>query len=75
MRIDDYIKKLKGLGIEASREEMYTTAVAAIEYLKIHMPEAKRLFVLGTPSMIFFKPGGRHRRNITVYRIHNHCRF
>ena len=50
--IDDYLKKLKGLGIEASREEMYTTAVAAIEYLKIHMPEAKRLFVLGTPSMI-----------------------
>ena len=50
--IDDYLKKLKGLGIEASREEMYTTAVATIEYLKTNMPEAKRLFVLGTPSMI-----------------------
>jgi len=31
---------------------MYTTAVATIEYLKTYMPEAKRLFVLGTPSMI-----------------------
>jgi len=50
--IEDYLKKLRGLGIEASREEMYTTAVATIEYLKTYMPEAKRLFVLGTPSMI-----------------------
>lgn len=50
--LDDYVKKLRGMGIEATREEVYTTAVATIEYLKNHLPEAKRLFVLGTPSMI-----------------------
>ena len=31
---------------------MYTTAVATIEYLKARMPEVKRIFALGTPSMI-----------------------
>lgn len=50
--IDDYLKKLAGLGIEATREEVYTTAVATIDYIKTHYPEARRLFVLGTPSMI-----------------------
>ena len=31
---------------------MYTTSLAAIDYIKTHYPEAKRLFLLGTPSMI-----------------------
>lgn len=48
----DYLKKLEKLGIEATEEEMYTSAIATIEYLKEKMPEAKRLFALGTPSMI-----------------------
>ncbi len=50
--LDDYVKKLAGMGIEATREEVYTTAVATIDYIKTHFPNAKRLFVLGTPSMI-----------------------
>lgn len=50
--IPDYLKKLKGLGIDATPEEVYTTAVATIDYIKQNHPEAKRLFVLGTPSMI-----------------------
>lgn len=49
--IADYLKKLAKLGIEASPEQMYTTAVATIDWLKANMPQAKRLFVLGTPSM------------------------
>jgi len=49
--LDDYVKKLKGLGIDATREEVYTTAVATIDYIKTHYPKARRLFVLGTPSM------------------------
>lgn len=49
--LDDYVKKLHGMGIEATREEVYTTAVATIDYIKTHFPEARRLFVLGTPSM------------------------
>lgn len=50
--ISDYLKKLEGLGIEATEEEMYTSAQATIDYLKVHHPEWKRLFLLGTPSMI-----------------------
>ena len=50
--IKDYLKKLEGLGIEATDEEVYTTAVATIDYIKQNHPGVKRLFVLGTPSMI-----------------------
>lgn len=49
--IADYLKKLAGMGIEATADEMYTTALATIDYIKRHLPEAKRLFILGTPSM------------------------
>ena len=49
--IADYLKKLAGMGIEATADEMYTTALATIDYLKTHLPAAKRLFILGTPSM------------------------
>jgi len=31
---------------------LYTSAHATINYLKMNLPEAKRLFILGTPSMI-----------------------
>lgn len=48
----DYVKKLKNIGIEATEEEVYTTAVATIDYIKTTYPEAKRLFILGTPSMV-----------------------
>lgn len=50
--IADYLHKLRTLGIEATREEMYTTTLATIDYLRAHYPAARRLFLLGTPSMI-----------------------
>ena len=50
--VADYLKKLEGLGIEADEENMYTTSLAAIDYIKAHYPSAERLFLLGTPSMI-----------------------
>ena len=50
--IPDYLKKLSGMGIEATEEEMYTTALATIDYIKTNYPAARRLFLLGTPSMI-----------------------
>lgn len=49
--IEDYLKKLAGMGIEATREEMYSTALATIDYIRHNLPDAKRLFLLGTPSM------------------------
>ena len=50
--ISDYLKKLESLGIPATEEEMYSSAVATIDYLKNNHPEVKKLFMLGTPSMI-----------------------
>ena len=49
---EDYLKKLEKLGIHATKDEMYTTAIATIDYIKMHFPDARRLFILGTPSMI-----------------------
>jgi NagD protein len=39
------------MGIEATKEEMYTTALATIDYIRTRYPDARRLFILGTPSM------------------------
>ena len=50
--VEDYLTKLAGLGIKASEENMYTTSLAAIDYIKSRYPSAKRLFMLGTPSMV-----------------------
>ena len=50
--VNDYLLHLKKMGIPATEEEIYTSAQATIEYLKYNLPTAKRLFILGTPSMI-----------------------
>lgn len=57
--VADYLQKLKRLGIEATEDNMLTTSLAAIDYLKSTHPQARRLFMLGTPSMVeqFLKAG------------------
>jgi NagD protein len=50
--VADYLKKLAGMGIEATEDNMYTTSLAAIDYIKETHPQARRLFMLGTPSMV-----------------------
>ena len=50
--IDDYLKKLSNMGIHATEEEIYNTTIATINYIHTHYPKAKKLFLLGTPSMI-----------------------
>ncbi len=50
--LDDYLAKLARMGIKAGREQMYSTVPATIDYIKTHLPSAKKLFLLGTPSMI-----------------------
>ena len=46
--VADYLKKLEGMGIHADQDNMYTTSLAAIDYIKSHYPDARRLFLLGT---------------------------
>ena len=43
--IDDYLRKLAALGIDASAEEMYTTSLAAIDYI-IHTDRRPALLVV-----------------------------
>ena len=49
--VADYLAHLRRLGIQATEQQLYTSAQATIEYLHAHQPAVKRLFVLGTPSM------------------------
>lgn len=50
--VADYLAKLAGMGIKASEENMYTTSLEAIDYIREHYPAAQRLFLMGSPSMI-----------------------
>ena len=50
--ISDYLIHLEQMGLSVTENEIYTSAQATINYLKTHLPDAKRLFIMGTPSMI-----------------------
>lgn len=50
--VADYLEKLAGMGIAATEENMYTTSLAAIDYIRKTWSQARRLFLLGTPSMV-----------------------
>ncbi len=50
--VADYLEKLDRMGIEAGPDQMYTTSLGTIDYIRSHYPQARRLFLLGTPSMI-----------------------
>ncbi|MCQ2176837.1 MAG: HAD-IIA family hydrolase [Bacteroidales bacterium] len=47
-----YLDKLSGMGIRAGLDNMYTTIEATIDYIKVNLPGVRRLFILGTPSMV-----------------------
>ena len=47
----DYIAHLSKMGINASLDEMLTSARATIDFIKLHFNH-KKLFIVGTPSMI-----------------------
>lgn len=47
----DYLLKLQRLGIEARDDQMYTSSLATIDYIRLHYPQVHRIFALGTPSM------------------------
>ena len=50
--VSDAVAHLRSLGLSLEREELLTSAQAAINHLRTALPGARRLFVLGTPSMI-----------------------
>jgi len=48
---EDYLVRLRQIGIAATPDQLYTSTQATIEHLRQHLPGVRRLFVLGTASM------------------------
>ncbi len=48
----DYRASLARLGIECAPEQIYTSARATIDFIRRGRPHVRRLFALGTPSML-----------------------
>lgn len=47
-----YLDKLKSLGIACTAGQLFTSTDATVDYLRLNLPEVKRLFVLGTQGLI-----------------------
>lgn len=48
----DYLAHLRKLGVEATADQLYTSALATIDWLRTERPAVRRIFALGTPSML-----------------------
>jgi HAD superfamily hydrolase (TIGR01450 family) len=48
----DYLAHLKKMGLTATADELYTSTQATIDWLRTERPNVRRLFALGTPSML-----------------------
>ena len=48
----DYLAHLREMGLPAKADELYTSAQATIDCLRRRFPEVKKIFALGTPSML-----------------------
>jgi len=49
--LKDYLLHLQRMGIEATADQLYTSTLSTIDYLRRESPDVRRLFVLGTPSL------------------------
>ena len=48
----DYLAHLRQLGLQATADQLYPPAQATIDCLQRRFPEVRRIFALGTPSML-----------------------
>jgi NagD protein len=49
--VNDYLKKLLVMGIEADENNMFTSTLSTVDYLRDEMPAIRRIYLLGTPSL------------------------
>src|SRR5258708_34597047 len=49
--VAEYIAQLRKMGIPVEPDELFTSTLATIEFLRAEHPPIRRLFVLGTESM------------------------
>ena len=47
----DHLAHLRQMGIPATQDALYTSTQATIEHLKANLPNVRRIFLLGTPSL------------------------
>ena len=47
----EYLAHLRAMNIPATADQLYTSTLATIDFLKIKWPQVRRLFVLGTPGL------------------------
>lgn len=48
----DYLGHLRKFGLHATADELYTSAMATIDFLRGRQPGVRKIFALGTPSML-----------------------
>lgn len=49
--VADYVETLARMGINADQDQVFTSTGCAVYYLRQVLPDVKRLYVLGTPSL------------------------
>jgi HAD superfamily hydrolase (TIGR01450 family) len=49
--LKDYLLHLQHMGIEATADQLYTSTLSTMDYLRREFASVRRLFVLGTPSL------------------------
>ena len=49
--VEDYVKKVRAMGIDAGYENFYTSSQATAAYIKEHYPE-KKVYCMGTRSLV-----------------------
>ena len=49
--VREYLDKLHGLGLAATPDQVYTSSLATISYLRTDRPALQRLFIFGTPGL------------------------
>ncbi len=47
----DYLRHLDRMGIRATEEQIFTSTLSTLDYLREAFPHVRRLYVLGTPSL------------------------
>ncbi|HBO43061.1 MAG TPA: hydrolase [Planctomycetaceae bacterium] len=47
----EYVARLRGLGIACDDENVFTSADATIVYMRKQIPDVRRIYLLGTPSL------------------------
>lgn len=86
--LEDYLIKLKKMGFQTSKEEMFSSGMATAEYISLNYP-GKSVFVLGTSALMyeFYKaeiPIDEEEPDIVVlgfdtnlmyHRLYKACRF